>query len=72
MVDEANSSLRMVQLHNQLLNCLACATINLEDSCDNVKTGIAEENLNVDRLMIACDFDSYAILLGYPRYAGHN
>ena len=43
----------------------------VEDSDDNGNRGIFEKSLNGDMFEIAFDVDSDAILLGYPRYAGH-
>ena len=43
----------------------------VEDSDENVKKDIVERSSNGDMLEVAFDFDSDAILLGYPRYVEH-
>ena len=42
---------------------------DVEDSDENDKRGIVEKSSNGDTLEVAYDFDSDAILFGYPRYA---
>ena len=42
-----------------------------ENENENDKKGIVEKSSNGDMLEVAFDFDSDAILLGYPRYAEH-
>ena len=43
----------------------------VEDSADNDERGIFEKLSNGDKDVFAFDFNSYVILLGYPRYAEH-
>ena len=43
----------------------------VEDSDENVKKDTVERSSNGEKLEVAFNFDSDAILLGYPRYAEH-
>ena len=46
-----------------------CGSIDMEGLIESGKSDIIEESSNEDMLEVALDFDSDAILLGYPRYA---
>ena len=50
---------------------MVCCKIKFEDSCESGRIHIDEKSLDIDMLMIAFDFDSDAILLGYQRYREH-
>ena len=47
-----------------------CNKIEVEDSHENDRSDI-EKSSNLDVLVVALDFDSDTILLGYPRQAEH-
>ena len=48
-----------------------CGQKEVEDSEDNGECCMIEKSSNGDMHVFAFDFDSNAILLGYPRYAEH-
>ena len=48
-----------------------CEDDIVETSCENDKTDIDEKSPIIDMAVFAFDIDSFAILLGYPRYAKH-
>ena len=47
-----------------------CGKVKVEDSRENDKNDINEKSSMID-VCVCFDFDSVAILLGYPRYAEH-
>ena len=48
-----------------------CSKIEAEDLRENDRSDVDEKSSILDMLEVAFDFDSDAILLGYPRYAEH-
>ena len=51
---------------------MVCGEVKAEDSHENDKIDIDEKSTAIDVSVFAFDFDSNAILQGYPRYAEHS